>query len=164
MTAAVLGKAALAVAAIRRHFAFPAPPAAPWARSARWPTPAATTSRTASASPGCWPSRAAGPGSCLDVQAMAADFVAFSCHKLLAPFGVGVLYARERLLREWVPFLYGGDMIAGGQVFPDRVEYNALPWMYAAGTPNILGAVVSAQALRLQPRWSEVEPHRISDS
>ena len=48
-----------------------------------------------------------------------------------------------------LPFLYGGDMIAEGRVFPDQVEYNALPWKYAAGTPNILGAVVSAQALRI---------------
>ena len=40
-------------------------------------------------------------------------------------------------------------MIAEGRVFPDRVEYNALPRKYAAGTPNILGAIVSAQALRL---------------
>jgi hypothetical protein len=48
-----------------------------------------------------------------------------------------------------LPFLYGGDMIAEGQVFPDRVGYNCLPWKYAAGTPNILGAVVSAQAVRL---------------
>ena len=48
-----------------------------------------------------------------------------------------------------LPFLYGGDMIAEGRVFPGQVEYNALPWKYAAGTPNILGAIVSAQALRL---------------
>jgi selenocysteine lyase/cysteine desulfurase len=48
-----------------------------------------------------------------------------------------------------LPFLYGGDMIAEGQVFPDRVGYNCLPWKYAAGTPNILGTIVSAQALRL---------------
>ena len=47
------------------------------------------------------------------------------------------------------PFLYGGDMIAQGQVFPDRVAYNVLPWKFGAGTPNILGTVVSAQALRL---------------
>ena len=40
-------------------------------------------------------------------------------------------------------------MIAEGQVFADRVAYNALPWKYAAGTPNILGTIVSAQALRL---------------
>jgi cysteine desulfurase/selenocysteine lyase len=89
------------------------------------------------------------PGSFVDVQALDVDYLAFSFHKLLAPFGVGVLYAKEHLLRSSLPFLYGGDMIAEGRVFPDRVEYNALPWKHAAGTPNILGAIVSAQALRL---------------
>ena len=89
------------------------------------------------------------PGSFVDVQALGADYLAFSFHKLLAPFGVGVLYAKEHLLGSALPFLYGGDMIAEGRVFPDRVEYNSLPWKYAAGTPNILGAIVSAQALRL---------------
>src|SRR6516225_11912782 len=89
------------------------------------------------------------PGSFVDVQALGADFLAFSFHKLLAPFGVGVLYARKHLLESSLPFLYGGDMIAEGRVLPDLVEYNVLPWKYAAGTPNILGAVVSAQALRI---------------
>jgi cysteine desulfurase/selenocysteine lyase len=89
------------------------------------------------------------PGSCLDVQALGVDFLAFSFHKMLAPFGMGVLYGREGLLRSLRPFLYGGDMIAEGRVTPERVEYNALPWKYAAGTPNILGTIVSAQALRL---------------
>ena len=77
------------------------------------------------------------------------DYLAFSFHKMLAPFGVGVLYAKEHLLEQGLPFLYGGDMIAEGQVAPDRVAYNVLPWKYAAGTPNILGVIVSAQALRL---------------
>ena len=89
------------------------------------------------------------PGSFTDVQALDVDYLAFSFHKLLAPFGVGVLYAKQHLLEGSLPFLYGGDMIAEGQVFPDRVGYNCLPWKYAAGTPNILGAIVSAQALRL---------------
>jgi cysteine desulfurase/selenocysteine lyase len=89
------------------------------------------------------------PGSFVDVQALGADYLAFSFHKLLAPFGVGVLYAKEHLLQSSLPFLYGGDMIAEGRVFPDRVEYSALPWKYAAGTPNILGAIISAQALRI---------------
>jgi cysteine desulfurase/selenocysteine lyase len=40
-------------------------------------------------------------------------------------------------------------MIAEGQVSPDHVGYQDLPWKYAAGTPNILGVIVSAQALRL---------------
>ena len=115
------------------------------------PTGAATGSRTASG------------GSLLLVDARAAraeqrsstsrrsdvDYLAFSFHKMLAPFGVGVLYAKEHLLARSLPFLYGGDMIAEGQVSPDHVEYNELPWKYAAGTPNILGVIVSAQALRL---------------
>jgi cysteine desulfurase/selenocysteine lyase len=90
------------------------------------------------------------PSSPVDVQALDVDYLAFSFHKLLAPFGVGVLYGKEHLLRHSLPFLYGGDMIAEGQVRPDRVAYNGLPWKYAAGTPNILGVIVSAQALRLQ--------------
>ena len=68
---------------------------------------------------------------------------------MLAPFGIGALVARESLLAASLPFLYGGDMVAEGQVFADRVAYNALPWKYAAGTPNIIGTIVSAQALRL---------------
>jgi cysteine desulfurase/selenocysteine lyase len=89
------------------------------------------------------------PGSFVDVQDLGADFLAFSFHKLLAPFGVGVLYARERLLQSALPFLYGGDMVAEGRVSPDRVEYSCLPWKYTAGTPNILGTIVSAQAVRM---------------
>src|SRR5690348_2161366 len=89
------------------------------------------------------------PGSFVDVRALEVDFLAFSFHKLLAPFGVGVLYGKEHLLEGMLPFLYGGDMIAEGRVLPDLVEYNALPWKYAAGTPNILGAIVSAQAIRV---------------
>jgi cysteine desulfurase / selenocysteine lyase len=89
------------------------------------------------------------PGCFVDVQALDVDYLAFSFHKLLAPFGIGALYARESLLEASLPFLYGGDMIAEGRVLPELVEYNALPWKYAAGTPNILGAIVSGQAVRV---------------
>jgi cysteine desulfurase / selenocysteine lyase len=89
------------------------------------------------------------PGNFIDVRALDVDYLSFSFHKLLAPFGVGVLYAREHLLEASLPFLYGGDMIAEGQVYPEHVEYNALPWKFAAGTPNILGTIVSARALRV---------------
>jgi cysteine desulfurase / selenocysteine lyase len=89
------------------------------------------------------------PTSAVDVQALDLDYLSFSFHKMLAPFGVGVLYAKEHLLRDSLPFQYGGDMIAEGQVSADHVAYHDLPWKYAAGTPNILGVIVSAQALRL---------------
>jgi cysteine desulfurase/selenocysteine lyase len=89
------------------------------------------------------------PSAYVDVQRLDVDFLSFSFHKMLAPFGVGVLYGKEQLLRSIRPFLYGGDMIATGQVTPEHVDYNELPWKFAAGTPNILGTIVSAQALRL---------------
>jgi cysteine desulfurase/selenocysteine lyase len=89
------------------------------------------------------------PSTLVDVQALDVDYFAFSFHKLLAPFGVGVLYAKRHLLEGSLPFLYGGDMIAEGQVTPEKVAYNDLPWKYAAGTPNIMGSIISAQALRL---------------
>jgi len=89
------------------------------------------------------------PSSFVDVQALDLDYLSFSFHKMLAPFGVGVLYAKEHLLESSLPFMYGGDMIAEGRVSPERVEYNALPWKFAAGTPNILGTIISAEAMRI---------------
>jgi cysteine desulfurase/selenocysteine lyase len=89
------------------------------------------------------------PGAFVDFATLGADYLAFSFHKMLAPFGVGALIARESLLEASLPFLYGGDMVAEGGVFADRVAYNRLPWKFAAGTPNIIGTIVSAQALRL---------------
>jgi cysteine desulfurase/selenocysteine lyase len=89
------------------------------------------------------------PSSIIDVAELDVDYLAFSFHKVLAPFGVGVLYARESLLERSLPFLYGGDMIAEGRVSSEHVEYNQLPWKFVAGTPNVLGVIASAQALRL---------------
>lgn len=89
------------------------------------------------------------PNKFVDVKELGVDFLAWSFHKMLAPFGVGVLYGREELLEGMKPFLYGGDMIAEGKVTPEQVEYNVLPWKFTAGTPNILGTILSAQALRL---------------
>ena len=89
------------------------------------------------------------PSTYVDIETLDVDFLSFSFHKVLAPFGVGVLYGKEELLRSMRPFLYGGDMVASGQVSPKLVRYNDLPWKFSAGTPNILGAIVSAQALRI---------------
>ncbi len=89
------------------------------------------------------------PGNFVDFEALGADYLSCSFHKMLAPFGTGLLVGREAVLEASPPFLYGGDMIAEGKVFTDRVGYNTLPWKYAAGTPNIIGTIVSAQALRL---------------
>ena len=89
------------------------------------------------------------PSSPVDVTALDVDWMSFSFHKILAPFGVGVLYGREDIMAGSRPFLYGGDMIADGGVWDDRIEYADLPWRSAAGTPAVLEVIVSAQALRL---------------
>jgi cysteine desulfurase/selenocysteine lyase len=47
----------------------------------------------------------------VDVAALGADFLAFSGHKMLGPYGVGVLFGRGELLAEMPPFLTGGSMI-----------------------------------------------------
>jgi cysteine desulfurase/selenocysteine lyase len=89
------------------------------------------------------------PGTFTDVSALDVDFLAFSFRTMLAPVGVGVLYGRESLLRSLLPFLYGDGMVASGQVLPGHVEYGALPGKYQAGTPDVPGTIVSAEAIRL---------------
>jgi cysteine desulfurase / selenocysteine lyase len=47
----------------------------------------------------------------VDVTALGADFLAFSGHKMLGPYGIGVLFGRADLLEAMPPFLTGGSMI-----------------------------------------------------
>jgi cysteine desulfurase/selenocysteine lyase len=74
-----------------------------------------------------------------DVQAIDADFYAFSGHKLMGPTGIGVLYGKRALLDAMPPYQGGGDMIAS-VTFP-KTEYAALPSKFEAGTPDIAGVV-----------------------
>jgi cysteine desulfurase/selenocysteine lyase len=75
----------------------------------------------------------------VDVQALGCDFYAFSSHKMFGPTGIGVLYGRRRLLEAMPPYQGGGDMIAS--VTFEKTEYNAVPYKFEAGTPNIAGVV-----------------------
>jgi cysteine desulfurase/selenocysteine lyase len=74
-----------------------------------------------------------------DVQALGADFVAFSGHKMLGPSGVGVLYGRADLLQAMPPFLGGGSMIR--RVTLDGFEPADPPAKFEAGTPPIVPAL-----------------------
>ena len=82
----------------------------------------------------------------VDVQAIGCDFYAFSAHKVYGPTGVGVLYGREALLDSMPPWQGGGDMILS--VAFDKTTYNALPYKFEAGTPNIGGVVGLGAALQ----------------
>ncbi|WAX57207.1 cysteine desulfurase [Jatrophihabitans cynanchi] len=75
----------------------------------------------------------------LDVQALGADFVAFTGHKLYGPTGVGVLWGRYELLAELPPFLGGGEMIE--TVDMTGTTFAAPPHRFEAGTPMIAQAV-----------------------
>jgi len=75
----------------------------------------------------------------VDVQALDCDFYAFSAHKVFGPTGVGVLYGRESVLERMPPWQGGGDMIL--TVSFTKTTYNALPYKFEAGTPNISGVV-----------------------
>jgi cysteine desulfurase/selenocysteine lyase len=75
----------------------------------------------------------------VDVQALDADFYAFSGHKLFGPTGVGMLYGKSKLLNAMPPYQGGGDMIR--TVTFEKTTYNELPYKFEAGTPHIAGGI-----------------------
>ncbi len=75
----------------------------------------------------------------VDVQALDADFLAFSAHKMCGPTGIGALYGKEELLERMPPFLGGGDMIK--EVKLRSFRPNTLPHKFEAGTPAIAEAI-----------------------
>ena len=74
-----------------------------------------------------------------DVQAMGADFLIFTGHKMLGPMGIGVLWARADLLEAMPPFLGGGEMILN--VTKEGFTTTEIPWKFEAGTPMVAEAV-----------------------
>jgi cysteine desulfurase/selenocysteine lyase len=75
----------------------------------------------------------------VDVQALDADFYAFSAHKMCGPTGIGALYGKSSLLEAMPPFLGGGDMIKEVKLRSFRA--NTLPHKFEAGTPAIAEAI-----------------------
>ena len=75
----------------------------------------------------------------VDVQAIDADFYAWTGHKLYGPTGIGVLWGRRELLERMPPFLGGGEMISS--VSYERSTWAAVPHKFEAGTPAILEGI-----------------------
>ena len=75
----------------------------------------------------------------VDVQALGADFYAFSGHKMCAPTGIGALWGRRALLEAMSPYQGGGEMIH--LVGRDTSTWAEVPHKFEAGTPNIAGAI-----------------------
>lgn len=75
----------------------------------------------------------------VDVQALDVDFLAFSGHKLYAPMGIGVLYAKKEHLSNMRPLLLGGGMV--DDVSEQTTTYTDGPAKFEGGTQNVEGAV-----------------------
>ncbi|HZQ04023.1 MAG TPA: cysteine desulfurase [Gaiellaceae bacterium] len=75
----------------------------------------------------------------VDVQALGADFVAVSGHKLCGPSGIGFLWGRAELLLGMEPFLMGGHMIR--KVTAGETTWGELPAKFEAGTSPMAEAV-----------------------
>lgn len=81
----------------------------------------------------------------VDVQALDADFLVFSGHKIYGPTGIGVLYGKESYLNRMKPYQGGGEMIQ--TVRFEKTTFNELPYKFEAGTPDYVGAIAFARAL-----------------
>jgi cysteine desulfurase/selenocysteine lyase len=81
----------------------------------------------------------------LDVDALGADFMAFSGHKMLGPTASGGLLAKREHLDAMDPMFGGGDMIR--EVFHDHATWNDVPYRFEAGTMQVAQQVGLAAAI-----------------
>jgi selenocysteine lyase/cysteine desulfurase len=88
-----------------------------------------------------------------------ADFLAFSGHKLYAPFGSGALIGPRSLFETGDPFLAGGGAV--DLVGLDEVIWTAPPDREEAGSPNVVGAVALHAAIDAlgQIGWETIIAH-----
>lgn len=95
------------------------------------------------------------PHFAVDVQDLGCDFLAFSGHKMMAPMGVGVLWARRELLDEMPPYQAGSNM-AHGVDLTGR-DYSPGSLKFGAGTPNVADAVGLAAAVEFIQKIGRAE-------
>jgi cysteine desulfurase/selenocysteine lyase len=87
------------------------------------------------------------------------DYLALSAHKLYAPYGTGALIGRRDTFEQGAPDLRGGGTVE--IVTEDSVEWSAPPDREEAGSPNVVGAVALAAAIKQLPAvgMAEVAEH-----
>ncbi len=81
-----------------------------------------------------------------DMQALGADFYAFSLHKMYGPTGIGILYGKEQLLESMPPYQGGGEMIAHVSL-TEPTTFAELPYKFEAGTPDFVGIGATTAAI-----------------
>ncbi|NED95725.1 aminotransferase class V-fold PLP-dependent enzyme [Phytoactinopolyspora alkaliphila] len=80
----------------------------------------------------------------IDLIAAEIDYLAFSGHKLYAPWGAGVLVGRRDWLDAGTPYLAGGGAVR--QVTLDHTAWAPAPARHEAGSPNVIGIAALAKA------------------
>src|ERR1039457_4371597 len=83
----------------------------------------------------------------VDMRAIKADYLAFSGHKIYAPFGAGALIGKRDWLDAAPPFLAGGGAVR--HVTVEAARWASSPERHEAGTPNVIGAVALATACQV---------------
>jgi len=94
----------------------------------------------------------------VDVRDLDADFYVFSGHKVYAPTGIGICYAKKKWWDQFSPYQTGGGTIK--TVSFEKTEYAEAPHKFEAGTPNIEGAIVLAEALKFVSAIGMEEIHQ----
>ena len=82
----------------------------------------------------------------IDVQALDADFLVFSGHKLYGPNGTGVLYGKYHLLQSMPPYQTGGEMILDVDFYLGS-SFQEPPLRFEAGTPVIAEVIALGEAI-----------------
>lgn len=95
----------------------------------------------------------------VNVQSLDCDFYVFSGHKMFGPTGVGVLYAKESILKNMPPYQGGGEMIV--TVSFDHITYKSHPYRFEAGTPAIAEVIALSEAITYIQKigFSSIQEH-----
>lgn len=98
------------------------------------------------------------PHVALDIEALGVDWVAFSGHKLYAPYGAGVLAGRSDWLDDAQPYLPAGGATA--RVRRGHTQWQTGPARHEGGTPNAVGAIaIAASCATLREHRTTIEAH-----
>lgn len=101
------------------------------------------------------------PHRTLSLRETGADYVAFSGHKLYAPYGAGALVGRRDWLDAGTPYLAGGGAVANVEV--GRTAWEPAPQRHEAGSPNVIGALALGVACReISRAYEQVAAHDIA--
>lgn len=94
----------------------------------------------------------------VDVVDLDCDVLVMSGHKMYAPTGIGMCYAKKSLQSNWPPYQTGGEMI--DVVEFDSATFKPAPFRFEAGTPNIAGVIGWVAAIEyMEPRIKEIISH-----